>query len=52
MSKRLLASTFDSDYDGGLETDLTLQERAQYSPDAQEANRVYLALAGETPRWQ
>jgi enoyl-CoA hydratase/carnithine racemase len=50
MSKRMLSHAVDHDYESILKRYLEFQERAQYSPDAKEASRAY--LAGETPQWQ
>jgi enoyl-CoA hydratase/carnithine racemase len=50
MSKLVTNQAFDMDYDTVLSTYFRLQERAQNSPDAQEAKRAYLAK--ETPRWK
>jgi len=50
MSKLLLNSAFDRDYDAILEEYFLLQERAQYSPDAEEARRAYLAR--RQPKWE
>jgi enoyl-CoA hydratase/carnithine racemase len=50
MSKLLLNSGCELDYDAVLERYLALQERAQYSPDAEEAKRAYLER--RQPRWQ
>jgi enoyl-CoA hydratase len=50
MSKLLLASAFDQDFDSARDAYFALQERAMASPDAREASRAY--LAGETPEWQ
>jgi hypothetical protein len=52
MSKLVTVTNqaFDMDYDTVLSTYFRLQERAQNSPDAQDANRAYLAK--ETPRWK
>ncbi|KPJ77120.1 MAG: hypothetical protein AMJ54_08860 [Deltaproteobacteria bacterium SG8_13] len=41
MSKQLTSQAFDKSYDEILPLYLQLQERAQYSPDAQEAKRAY-----------
>jgi enoyl-CoA hydratase/carnithine racemase len=50
LSKLMVNHAFDMEYDRGLSTYFQLQERAQSSPDAQEAKRAYLAK--ETPQWQ
>jgi enoyl-CoA hydratase/carnithine racemase len=50
LTKQLLGQAFEKDYDSILERYFELQKRAQYSPDAKEASRAY--LAGETPQWQ
>jgi enoyl-CoA hydratase len=50
MSKLMLGSAFDLDYDAALARYFRLQERAQYSADAREASRAY--LSGEPPEWQ
>ena len=50
MSKLMVGQTFDMDYDGAHSRYLKLQERAQFSQDAREARRAY--LAGEDPQWQ
>ncbi len=50
MSKLMVSQAFDMDYDMALSTYFRLQERAQSSPDAQEAKRAYLAK--EIPQWQ
>ena len=50
MSKLMLGQAFDMDYDQALSRYFDLQERAQFSLDAQEARRAY--KAGEDPSWQ
>lgn len=50
LSKLVINQAFDMDYDKILSTYFRLQERAQSSPDAQEAKRAYLAK--EPPRWR
>lgn len=50
MSKLMVNQAFDLDYDTALSTYFKLQDRAQTSPDAQEAKRAYLAK--ETPKWE
>ena len=50
MSKLMVNQAFDMDYDQFLSNYFKLQKRAQFSLDAQEAKRAY--LAGEDPRWQ
>jgi hypothetical protein len=48
MSKLMTNQAFDKDFDTFLSTYFRLQDRAQNSPDAQEAKRAY--LVNETPR--
>jgi enoyl-CoA hydratase/carnithine racemase len=50
MSKLLLNSASDLDYAAALERYMALQERAQYSLDAEDASRAYLDK--RPPRWQ
>ena len=50
LSKLLTSQAYDMAYDTVLSTYFNLQERAQASPDAEEAKRAY--LAGQTPEWQ
>jgi enoyl-CoA hydratase/carnithine racemase len=50
MSKLLVNQAFDKGYDAILARYFELQERSQYSLDAQIAGRAY--LAGEEPEWQ
>lgn len=50
MSKLLVNRVFEKDYAGIREDYFRLQERAQYSLDAEEAARAY--LEGREPEWQ
>lgn len=50
MSKLVTNQAFDMDYETILQYYFDLQERAQYSPDAEEAKRAYRAK--RTPNWQ
>jgi len=50
MSKLLTSSAFDLNYDDFLKEYFKLQERTQYSLDAQEGGRAYLAK--RDPVWQ
>jgi enoyl-CoA hydratase/carnithine racemase len=50
MSKLLINKGIDLDYDSTLEHYFALQERAQYSQDAEEAKQAYLAK--RQPKWQ
>lgn len=50
MSKLLVNQAFDADYNAILTRYFELQERSQYSLDAQIAGRAY--LSGEEPEWQ
>jgi len=50
LSKMVTNQAFDMDYTTVLETYFRLQERAQNSPDAQEAKRAYMAK--DIPRWE
>jgi enoyl-CoA hydratase/carnithine racemase len=50
MSKLLINQAFDLDYDAALARYFELQERAQFSVDAESARRAYLAK--EDPNWQ
>jgi len=50
MSKLVTNRAFDADYDSILEYYFTLQQRAQFSPDAEEAKRAYLDQ--RDPEWQ
>ena len=50
MSKLVTNQAFDMDYATILQYYFDLQERAQYSPDAEEAKRAYKAK--RTPNWQ
>jgi enoyl-CoA hydratase/carnithine racemase len=49
LSKLLINQGLDRDYEATLEQYFALQQRAQYSPDAEEAKRAYLAK--RAPRW-
>ena len=50
MSKLLINKAFDADYDEILPHYFELQERAQYSLDAENSKRAY--LAEEEPSWR
>ena len=50
MSKLVTNRAFDTDYESILEYYFTLQQRAQFSPDAEEAKRAYLDQ--RDPEWQ
>jgi enoyl-CoA hydratase len=50
MSKMVLNQAFDTDYETVLQYYLDLQERTQYSLDAEEAKKAY--LANRDPDWQ
>ena len=50
MSKLLVNSAFDLNYDDFLKKYYQLQERTQYSPDAEEGKRAY--LENRDPVWQ
>jgi enoyl-CoA hydratase len=50
MSKLVTNRAFDLDYETILQYYFELQQRAQFSPDATEAKRAYLAK--RTPNWQ
>jgi enoyl-CoA hydratase/carnithine racemase len=50
MSKLVLNQAFDLDYDAILQYYLELQEQTQYSLDAEEGKRAYLAK--REPQWQ
>ncbi len=50
MSKLVTNQAFDLDYETILQYYFELQQRAQFSPDAAEAKRAYLAK--RTPNWQ
>ncbi len=50
MSKLLVNGAFDMDFDDMLERYFQLQERAMFSPDAEEAKRAY--LEDREPKWQ
>ncbi len=50
MSKLVTNRAFDADYETLLEFYFELQQRAQFSPDAEEAKRAY--LENRTPKWQ
>ena len=50
MSKLLINKAFDADYDEILPHYFELQERAQYSLDAENSKRAFLAK--EEPSWQ
>lgn len=50
MSKRVLTEAFTRDYSSGLQCYLELQEQTQYSLDAEEGKRAYLAK--REPQWQ
>jgi hypothetical protein len=49
MSKLVTNRAFDADYEFILEYYFTLQQRAQFSPDAEEAKRAY--LSNRKPKW-
>ena len=50
MSKLVTNRAFEADYKSILEYYFTLQQRAQFSPDAEEAKRAYLEK--RDPEWQ
>lgn len=50
MSKLVTNRAFDADYDSILKYYFDLQQRAQFSPDAEEAKRAYLEK--RDPEWQ
>lgn len=50
MSKLVTNQAFDMDYETIRRYYFDLQERAQYSPDAEESKRAYIAK--RTPNWQ
>ena len=50
MSKLVTNQAFDADYETILKYYFTLQQRAQFSPDAEEAKRAYLEQ--RDPEWQ
>ncbi|MCQ3980092.1 MAG: enoyl-CoA hydratase/isomerase family protein, partial [Anaerolineae bacterium] len=50
MSKLVLNQAFDLDYEAILQYYLELQEQTQYSLDAEEGKRAYLAK--REPQWQ
>ena len=50
MGKLLINRTLDMGYDEALEDYMGLQERAQYSPDAQRAKKAYLDKT--EPEWE
>ena len=50
MSKLVTNRAFDLDYETSLQYYFELQQRAQFSPDAAEAKRAYLAK--RKPNWQ
>ena len=50
MSKLLTNEAFDSRYDDFLNYYFKLQERTQYSPDAEEGKRAYREK--RNPVWQ
>ncbi len=50
MSKLVTNRAFDADYETLLEFYFELQQRAQFSPDAEEAKRAYLEK--RPPKWQ
>jgi enoyl-CoA hydratase/carnithine racemase len=50
LSKLALNQAFDLDYEAALENYLALQERTQYSLDAEEGKQAYLEK--REPRWQ
>ena len=50
MSKLLTNQAFDLDYETFLQYYFELQQRAQFSPDAEEAKRAYLGK--RRPNWQ
>jgi len=50
MSKLVTNRAFDNGYETFLEYYFELQQRAQFSPDAEEAKRAYLEK--REPRWQ
>lgn len=50
LSKLVTNQAFDLDYETFLQYYFELQQRAQFSPDAEEAKRAYLDK--RTPKWQ
>ena len=50
MSKLVTNQAFDTDYEAILQYYFELQQRAQFSPDAEEAKRAYLDK--REPKWQ
>ena len=50
MSKLVTNRAFDLDYEAFLQYYFELQQRAQVSPDAEEAKRAY--LSNRKPKWQ
>ena len=50
MSKLVTNRAFDADYETILNYYFDLQQRAQYSPDAEEAKRAYLEK--RDPKWE
>ncbi len=50
MSKLVTNQAFDLDYEAFLQYYFKLQQRAQSSPDAEEAKRAY--LSNRQPKWQ
>ena len=50
MSKLVLNEAFDMDYETVLDYYMKLQERTQYSLDADEGKKAYLEK--REPRWQ
>jgi hypothetical protein len=50
MSKLVTNQAFDLDYETLLQYYFKLQQRAQFSPDAEEAKRAYLDK--REPKWQ
>ena len=50
LSKLVTNQAFDMDYETLLQYYFELQQRAQFSPDAQEAKRAYLEK--REPKWQ
>jgi enoyl-CoA hydratase/carnithine racemase len=50
MSKLVINRAFDLDYEPFLKYYFELQQRAQFSPDAEEAKRAYLDK--RAPKWQ
>jgi enoyl-CoA hydratase/carnithine racemase len=50
MSKLVTNRAFDTDYENILQYYFELQQRAQFSPDAEEAKRAY--LENRAPKWE